>query len=70
MKIETNDRIEEIVTQAASALADEAYSQNGLENPTQSSVDDGSDDSYYELKEKLRESILKAAVETTNLADF
>jgi hypothetical protein len=54
MKIEMNDKIEEIVTQAASALADEAYSQNGLENPTQNSVDDGSDDSYYELKEKLR----------------
>jgi hypothetical protein len=69
MKIEMNDKIEEIVTQAASALADEAYSQNGLENPTQSSVDDGSDDSYYELKEKLRESILKAAVETIKTED-
>jgi hypothetical protein len=69
MKIEMNDKIEEIVTQAASALADEAYSQNGLENPTQSSVDDGSDDSYYELKEKLRESILKAAVETIKAED-
>jgi hypothetical protein len=69
MKIEMNDKIEEIVTQAASALADEAYSQNGLENPTQSSVDDGSDDSYYELKEKLRESILNAAVETIKTED-
>jgi hypothetical protein len=69
MKIEMNDKIEEIVTQAASALADEAYSQNGLENPTQNSVDDGSDDSYYELKEKLRESILKAAVETIKTED-
>jgi hypothetical protein len=69
MKLEMNDKIEEIVTQAASALADEAYSQNGLENPTQSSVDDGSDDSYYELKEKLRESILKAAVETIKTED-
>lgn len=69
MKIEINDKIEEIVTQAASALADEAYSQNGLENPTQNSVDDGSDDSYYELQEKLRESILKAAVETIKAED-
>ncbi len=69
MKIEANDRIEEIVTQAASALADEAYSQNGLENPTQNSVDDGSDDSYYELQEKLRESILKAAIETIKTED-
>jgi hypothetical protein len=69
MKLEMNDKIEEIVTQAASALADEAYSQNCLENPTQSSVDDGSDDSYYELKEKLRESILKAAVETIKTED-
>lgn len=69
MKIEMNDKIEEIVAQAARALADEAYSQNGLENPTQNSVDDGSDDSYYELKEKLRESILKAAVETIKTED-
>ena len=69
MKIEANDRIEEIVTQAARTLADEAYSQNGLENPTQNSVDDGSDDSYYELQEKLRESILKAAVETIKAKD-
>ena len=69
MKIEINDKIGEIVTQAASALADEAYSQNGLENPTQNSVDDGSDDSYYELQEKLRESILKAAVETIKAED-
>jgi hypothetical protein len=69
MKLEMNDKIEEIVTQAASALADEAYSQNGLENPTQSSVDDGSDDSYYELQEKLRESIFKAAVEAIKTED-
>ena len=69
MKIEMNDKIEEIVAQAARALADEAYSQNGLENPTQNSVDDGSDDSYYELQEKLRESILKAAVETIKTED-
>ena len=55
------DEIEEAVTNAASVIADAYFSQNGLHNVRNDDIDDGSDDSWYELQEALRSAMLNAA---------
>ena len=57
-KFEGNDRIEEIVSRAASDLADEVCLQNGL---TQEIEDH--DDFWYDLKDVLRDVILSSCSE-------
>ena len=63
---EGTDEIEETVTNAASIIADAYFSQNGLHNVRNDDIDDGSDDSWYELQESLRSAMLSAATNIIN----
>lgn len=65
MKITGTDRIEEIVTYASSALAEECLVQNGMED----SVYDHDDD-WYKLQEYIREEILKCICNIPNLDEL
>ena len=58
--VELNDSIDEAITDAASVIVDSFFEQNGIPNPTDEDVDDGSDDTYYELKDAVRERLLLA----------
>lgn len=58
--VELNDSIDEAITDAASVIVDSFFEQNGIPNPTEAEVDDGSDDTYYELKDAVRERLLLA----------
>ena len=51
-----NDRIEEAVTNAASVLCDEYFKQNGMEEVAEEHTDE-----WFELQEKLRDTMLKGA---------
>ena len=51
-----NDRIEEAVTNAASVLCDEYFMQNGMEEVAEEHTDE-----WFELQEKLRDTMLKGA---------
>lgn len=55
-KFEGNDRIEEEVTNAASVLCDEYFKQNGMEEVAEEHTDE-----WYQLQEKLRDTMLKGA---------
>ncbi len=60
------DAIDEAVTAAASVLADEYFIQNEMED-----VADDHDDSWYELREKLRGAMLDVSFEIiNNLGDY
>ena len=58
--VELNDEIEETITDAATTIVDAWFEQNNIPNPTEEDVDDGSDDTYYELKDAVREALLSA----------
>lgn len=64
--LEGSDEIEEAVTNAATVIADAYFSQNGLHNTRNDAVDDGSDDSWYELQEALRSAMFDAATQVIN----
>lgn len=49
---EGNDRIDEVVTNAASVLCDEYFKQNGMEEVAEEHTDE-----WYELKEALTEAV-------------
>jgi hypothetical protein len=51
-----NDRIEVAVTNAASVLCDEYFKQNGMEEVAEEHTI-----GWYELQEKLRDTMLKGA---------
>lgn len=51
-----NDRIEEAVTNAASVLCDEYFKQNRMEEVAEEHTDE-----WFELQEKLRDTMLKGA---------
>ena len=55
-KFESNDRIEEAVTNAASVLCNEYFKQNGMEE-----VADEHTDEWFEMQEELRRNILSEA---------
>lgn len=56
-----NDNVEEIVTKAASAMADEIFTQRGDKD----AVEDH-DDTWYGVQEKLREGFLDVAFNVAN----
>ena len=51
-----NDRIDEAVTNAASIICDEYFKQNGMEEIAEQHTI-----GWYELQEKLRDTMLKGA---------
>ena len=55
-----NDEIDEAVSYAADVIVKSFFEQNGLTSPKDRSHDDGSDDTYYELQEQIREALLSA----------
>lgn len=55
-KFESNDRIDEAVTNAASVLCDEYFKQNGMEDVAEEHTI-----GWYELQEELRKNILSEA---------
>ena len=61
--VEMNDSIEAAISDAASVIVDSFFEQNGIPNPTDEKVDDGSDDTYYELAYAIREKLLSAIKE-------
>lgn len=61
-KFEGNDLIEEAVTNAASVIANEYFSQNGMKE-----LAEDHDDDWYGLQEELREAILKKSAEIASM---
>ena len=58
---EGTDAVDEAVTAASSTIADEYFTQNGLQD-----VAADHDDSWYELQEELRDAMLEAAFGVCN----
>lgn len=56
-----NDNVEEIVTKAASAMADEIFAQRGDQETVENH-----DDTWYGVQEKLREGFLDVAFNVAN----
>lgn len=58
--LQMNDEIDEAINDAVTTIVDAFFDQNDIPNPTNEDVDDGSDDTYYELKDAVRGKILSA----------
>ena len=58
--LQMNDEIDEAINDAVTTIVDAFFDQNDIPNPTDEDVDDGSDDTYYELKDAVRGKILSA----------
>ena len=55
MKLQGNDKIEDIAAIASSSFADEAFVQNGFTEEAEEHTDE-----WYHLQEGIREAILSA----------
>lgn len=58
--LQMNDEIDDAINDAVTTIVDAFFDQNDIPNPTDEDVDDGSDDTYYELKDAVRGKILSA----------
>ena len=58
--LQMNDEVDEAINDAVTTIVDAFFDQNDIPNPTDEDVDDGSDDTYYELKDAVRGKILSA----------
>ena len=60
-RFECNDAIEEAITNAASVLTDEYFTQNGMRDIAEDHTDE-----WYELQETIRETIYNKTYDRMN----